>query len=54
MRIGKHRPDSQGGGSARVLATASRLGEAHGLDMLGAMQKPIMVADLEELPERLM
>ena len=40
------------GGDVRVLATARRLGEAHGLDMLGAMQKPIMVADLEEMLRR--
>lgn len=40
------------GADARVLATARRLGETHGLDMLGVMQKPITVDDLEELLEK--
>jgi EAL domain-containing protein (putative c-di-GMP-specific phosphodiesterase class I) len=31
----------------RVLATAQQLGRAQGLAMLGALQKPIMLADLE-------
>jgi len=31
----------------RVLATAQQLGRAQGLNMLGALQKPIMLADLE-------
>ncbi|HEY4370171.1 MAG TPA: EAL domain-containing response regulator [Steroidobacteraceae bacterium] len=31
----------------RVLATAQQLGRAQGLNMLGALQKPIMLSDLE-------
>ncbi|HWK50938.1 MAG TPA: EAL domain-containing response regulator [Steroidobacter sp.] len=31
----------------RVLATAQQIGKAHGLQMLGALQKPILLADLE-------
>jgi EAL domain-containing protein (putative c-di-GMP-specific phosphodiesterase class I) len=31
----------------RVLATAQQLGKAQGLNMLGALQKPIMLGDLE-------
>jgi EAL domain-containing protein (putative c-di-GMP-specific phosphodiesterase class I) len=31
----------------RVLATADQVGRSHGLNMLGALQKPIMLADLE-------
>lgn len=31
----------------RVLATAQQIGRAQGLNMLGALQKPIMLADLE-------
>ena len=31
----------------RVLATAQQIGEAQGLQMLGALQKPILLADLE-------
>lgn len=33
----------------RVLATAKRLGDAHGLKMSGVLEKPIMVPDLEAL-----
>ncbi len=33
----------------RVLATAKRLGDAHGLQMSGVLEKPIMVPDLEAL-----
>lgn len=33
----------------RVLATAKRLGDAHGLQMSGVLEKPIMVSDLEAL-----
>src|ERR1700754_2584414 len=31
----------------RVLATAQQIGKAQGLTMLGALQKPILLADLE-------
>ena len=31
----------------RVLATAQQIGKAQGLQMLGALQKPILLADLE-------
>jgi EAL domain-containing protein (putative c-di-GMP-specific phosphodiesterase class I) len=31
----------------RVLQTAQQIGKAHGLQMLGALQKPILLADLE-------
>ena len=31
----------------RVLATAQQLGKSQGLNMLGALQKPILLADLE-------
>ncbi len=40
------------GTDARVLSTARRLGKTHGLNMLGAMQKPIMVSDLEDFLEK--
>jgi len=33
----------------RVLATAKRLGDAHGLQMSGVLEKPIMIPDLEAL-----
>ncbi|MFQ5756056.1 MAG: EAL domain-containing protein, partial [Acidiferrobacterales bacterium] len=33
----------------KVLATAKRLGEAHGLHMAGVLHKPIMISDLEAL-----
>lgn len=33
----------------RVLATAQQLGRAQGLNMLGALQKPILLADLEAM-----
>src|SRR5690606_20080170 len=33
----------------RVLATAQQLGRAQGLNMLGALQKPILLADLESM-----
>lgn len=36
------------GADKRVLATAQRLGETHGLDMLEALQKPIMIDALEQ------
>ncbi len=37
------------GQDAKVLATAQRIGATQGLQMLGVLQKPIMVADLEAL-----
>jgi EAL domain-containing protein (putative c-di-GMP-specific phosphodiesterase class I) len=36
----------------RVLATAEQIGRAQGLNMLGALQKPIMLADLESTLRR--
>lgn len=38
----------------RVLATADQVGRSHGLSMLGALQKPIMLADLEAVLRRAM
>lgn len=35
------------GADARVLNTAQRLGSTQGLDMVGALQKPVMLQDLE-------
>ncbi len=37
------------GQDVKVLATAQRLGSTHGLQMLGVLQKPIMVPDLEAM-----
>ncbi|MBL26041.1 MAG: diguanylate phosphodiesterase [Rhodospirillaceae bacterium] len=37
------------GTDRRVLGTAKRLGEQHGLSMLGALQKPIDIEELERL-----
>lgn len=37
------------GSDRRVLGTARRLGEQHGLSMLGALQKPIDIDELERL-----
>ena len=39
------------GVDARVITTAKRLGDAQGLDMLGALQKPITIPQLEEMLE---
>ncbi|HKE93398.1 MAG TPA: response regulator, partial [Povalibacter sp.] len=36
----------------RVLATAQQIGRSQGLNMLGALQKPIMLADLESTLRR--
>jgi EAL domain-containing protein (putative c-di-GMP-specific phosphodiesterase class I) len=36
----------------RVLATAEQIGRAQGLSMLGALQKPILLADLEAMLRR--
>ena len=33
----------------RVLATAQQIGKSQGLQMLGALQKPILLADLEAM-----
>lgn len=38
----------------RVLATADQVGRSHGLSMLGALQKPIMLADLEAVLRKAM
>lgn len=40
------------GSDTRVLTTASRLGVSYGLNMLGTLQKPIKVADLEKTLEQ--
>jgi len=37
------------GADPRVLATAKRLGDAHGLQMSGMLEKPITIIDLETL-----
>ncbi len=37
------------GQDTRTLATAQRLGSTHGLQMLGVLQKPITVPDLEAM-----
>ncbi len=39
------------GADTRILTTAKQLGSTQGLNMLGALQKPIMLADLEAMLE---
>jgi EAL domain-containing protein (putative c-di-GMP-specific phosphodiesterase class I) len=49
--LGEHGSKAQvlvaSGMDQRVLATAQQIGRAQGLNMLGALQKPILLADLE-------
>jgi EAL domain-containing protein (putative c-di-GMP-specific phosphodiesterase class I)/CheY-like chemotaxis protein len=49
--LGEHGSKAQilvaSGMDQRVLATAQQIGKAQGLNMLGALQKPILLADLE-------
>ncbi|NQV55637.1 MAG: response regulator [Rhodospirillales bacterium] len=40
------------GTDKRVLATSRRLGDSYGLNMLGALQKPIKLNDLEQILEQ--